>query len=149
MDRNSKDNRTTAIREQKSCFGSSKKSPDLTGMNFGKLLVLGPSDKRAPRGKRTTPMWECRCECGAVVYRSTDTLKNDDCNMCRDCAKLFALENARLNAGFRDGTQISKICSQKPTASNTSGVRGVTLDRKTGRWRVRLKFQGKLMSFGS
>ena len=42
-----------------------KKSPDLTGKTFGKLEVLGRSDKRNPRGERTTPMWKCRCECGA------------------------------------------------------------------------------------
>ena len=33
--------------------------------------------------------------------------------------------------------------------SNTSGCRGVYYDPKTNRYRARLKFQGRLMNFGS
>jgi hypothetical protein len=55
----------------------------------------------------------------------------------------------REKAGYVNGTQISRIKSDKLIATNTSGCRGVYLDRKTGRWRARLKFKGKLMNFGS
>ena len=47
------------------------------------------------------------------------------------------------------GTQISKITNMKPTASNTTGVRGVSYDKRSNRYRARLKFQGKLLNFGS
>jgi len=33
-----------------------KKSPDLTGQVFGRLTVLGRSEKRSPRGARTNPI---------------------------------------------------------------------------------------------
>lgn len=36
-----------------------------------------------------------------------------------------------------------------PIATNTSGVRGVYHDKEHNRWRARLKFKGKIMSFGS
>lgn len=125
------------------------KSPDLTGRVFGRLTVLGRSDKRSPRGKRTTPMWKCQCECGNVTYKATDTLTNPDESMCAECAAKNAAEKARQCAGFVGGTQLSKIRNMNPTAANTSGCRGVYYDPKTNRYRARLKFQGKIMSFGS
>lgn len=126
-----------------------KKSPDLTGKVFGKLTVLGRSDKRNPRGKRTTPMWECRCECGAITYKATDTLTNPDMSMCNECAGKYAADIARQSAGFVGGTQITKIADMKPTAANTSGARGVYFEKRSNKWRSRLTFKGKIMSFGS
>ena len=34
-------------------------------------------------------------------------------------------------------------------STNTSGVRGVYYDKKSNKWRARLKFKGKNMNFGS
>ena len=125
------------------------KSPDLTGQVFGKLTVIGRSDKRNSRGARTTPMWECRCECGAITYKATDTLTNPEESMCQACQGIYAAETARKSAGFVGGTQITKLRNMEPTAANTSGCRGVYLEKKTGKWRARLKFKGKIMNFGS
>ena len=125
------------------------KSPDLTGQVFGKLTVIGRSDKRNSRGARTTPMWECRCECGAITYKATDTLTNPEESMCKSCQGLYAAENARKSAGFIDGTQISRIQNMNLTASNTSGCRGVYYDKRSNKYRARLKFKGKIMNFGS
>lgn len=126
-----------------------KKSPDLTGKVFGRLTVLGRSDQRNSRGARTTPQWKCRCQCGAITYKATDTLTNPDESMCRECQGVYAAENARKSAGFIGGTQVTKIIDMKPTAANTTGVRGVQFDKKSGRYRARLKFKGKLLNFGS
>lgn len=126
-----------------------KKSPDLTGRVFGRLTVLGRSDKRNSRGVRTTPMWECRCECGAITYKATDTLTNGDESMCAECATKNAVEKARAGAGFVGGTQLSKIRDMKPTKANTSGCRGVYYDKKTNKYRARLRFQGKMIDFGT
>lgn len=126
-----------------------KKSPDLTGKVFGRLTVLGLSDKRGPRGARTTPMWECRCECGAITYKATDVLNNPAENMCLACKGKIGAEIARRSAGFVGGTQITKIKNMKPNATNTSGCRGVYYDRKSNKYRARLKFKGKIMNFGS
>ena len=126
-----------------------KKSPDLTGQVFGRLTVIGRSNKRNSRGARTTPMWECRCECGNITYKATDTLKNLDQSMCATCAAKFAAEKARESAGFVGGTQISRICNMEPTAANTSGCRGVYYDKRSNKYRARLKFKGKIMNFGS
>lgn len=126
-----------------------KKSPDLTGKIFGRLTVLGRSEKSNSRGARTTPMWECRCECGNITYKATDTLTNLDLSMCSECAEKYAAEKVRVGAGFVGGTQITKIVNMKPTATSSTGVRGVFYDKRSGRYRARLKFKGKLLNFGS
>lgn len=117
-----------------------EKSPDITGQTFGKLTVLGRSDKRGKRGKRTVMLWECRCECGAVTYKAKDTLTNPDLSMCAACASKYAAEKARASAGYVDGTQLSKIRDMKPSAANTSGCRGVYYESKFDRWRAEIKF---------
>ena len=122
---------------------------NLIGRRFGKLEVIGRSDKRGSRGARTVPLWECRCECGAICYKATDTLTNPEISMCNDCVGKYATEKARAKAGFVDGTQISKITSTKLISTNTSGCRGVYFNKRTGKYRARLKFKGKIMSFGS
>lgn len=125
------------------------KEKDLTGKKFGMLTVIRRSDKRNPRGKRTTPQWECQCECGAITYKATDTLTNDEYNACFACAQKYAAEKARAEAGFVAGTQITKLTVGGAESNNASGFRGVYYDRKTGKWRARLRLKGKLMNFGS
>ena len=122
---------------------------NLIGRRFGKLEVIGRSNKRGSRGARTVPLWECRCECGAITYKATDTLTNSSVSMCSECAGKYARQKMRERAGYVDGTQLSRIRSDRLISTNTSGCRGVYYDKKTGRWRARLKFKGKLMSFGS
>lgn len=126
-----------------------KKSPDLTGKVFGKLTVIGRSDKRNSRGKRTTPMWECRCECGGITYKATDTLTNPDISMCQRCAELYAAKSARANAGFVENTQLAKIRDMTPSAANTSGYRGIYYDSKFDRWRAEIRFQRKRYYLGT
>ena len=122
---------------------------NLIGRRFGKLEVISRSGKRGSRGARTVPLWECRCECGNITYKATDTLTNPDLSMCNECAGKYAGEKMREKAGFVDGTQISRITSNKLIATNTSGARGVYLERKTGKWRARLRFKGKTYNFGT
>ena len=122
---------------------------NLIGRRFGKLEVIGRSDKRGSRGERTVPLWECRCECGNITYKATDTLTNPELSMCNECVGKYARSKQREKAGYVDGTQLSRIKSDKLISSNTSGCRGVYYDKRSGMWRARLKFKGKLMNFGS
>lgn len=122
---------------------------DLSGRRFGKLEVIGRSDKRAPRGSRTVPLWECRCDCGRITYKATDTLTNPDLNMCNDCVGQYAASKMRDRAGYVNGTQLSRITNAKAASDNVSGVRGVYYDRRNGKWRARLRFQGKFYNLGT
>ena len=122
---------------------------NLIGRRFGKLEVIGRSDKRGSRGARTVPLWECRCDCGNITYKATDTLTNPELSMCNDCVGKYAGQKMREKAGYVDGTQISRIPSNNLIATNTSGVRGVYWDRRSGKWRARLRFKRKIYNFGS
>lgn len=126
-----------------------KHRKDLSGQKIGKLKVLERSNQYGSRGKRKTQLWKCQCECGTITYKATDTLTNPDISMCQTCAGAYAAEKARAHAGFEAGTQITKIKDISDSSDNLSGVRGVYWDRKTGRYRARLKFQGTLYNFGS
>lgn len=55
------------------------KMKDLTGMHFGRLIVL----KRADDIKPGRPAWLCRCECGnSVVVSSTNLNKTNGTKSC-------------------------------------------------------------------
>lgn len=121
---------------------------DLAGKTFGRLTVIGPSDKRGPRGKRTVPLWECRCECGEICYKATDTLTNPDESMCAKCADKVHTTKARKEAGFVEKTQISKLKSEKMSKANTSGVKGVSYHARDNLWRAQIGFKGQKISLG-
>ena len=121
---------------------------NLIGCRFGKIEVISRSDKRGSRGARTVPLWECRCDCGNITYKATDTLTNPEQTMCGKCAEKYAVTKMREKLGFVGGTQISRIKSDKLIASNTSGVRGVYYDKKSGMWRARLRFKGRMFNLG-
>lgn len=125
------------------------KSPELTGRVFGKLTVIGRSDKRGPRGQRTTPLWECRCECGNITYKAKDTLTNPDLSMCSECAAKYAAEKARAEAGFVEGTQLAKIRDMTPSKANTSGYRGIYYESKFDRYRAQIIFRRKRYYLGT
>lgn len=124
------------------------KSPNRIGQRFGMLTVIGRSEKRAPRGKRTVPLWECRCDCGAIVYKAMDTLTNPSRCSCQDCANQLNAQNTRAYAGFYKGTQLSRIRNTNPIGGNESGRRGVSKDKKTGKWKAYIKFRNKHISLG-
>ena len=99
-------------------------------------------------GKRTVPLWECRCDCGAIVYKAMDTLTSPDRCSCQDCANRLNAQNTRAYAGYYKGTQISRIKNKTPIGNNESGRRGVSKDKKTGKWKAYIKFRGEHISLG-
>lgn len=121
---------------------------DLTGQRIGQLTVLERSDRYGSRGSRRVRLWKCRCDCGAITYKATDTLTNADVSMCKECAGRYAAEKARENAGFAQGTQLAKIRVEDEKSGNLSGVRGVYYDAKRGKYRARLKFRQKYYNLG-
>lgn len=126
-----------------------KKRNDLTGQKIGKLTVVKRSDRYATRGSRRQQLWECLCDCGEITYKPTDVLTNPDMSMCKACAQQYGAEKARAAGGYRDGTQVTKIRDFSSESKNRSGVRGVYLDGKTGKYRARIKLRGVLHNLGT
>ena len=140
---------TSNLRRSPNVSCGCRKRNDLTGQKIGKLTVLERSDQYATRGQRKRQLWKCLCDCGEVTYKATDTLTNPDRSMCKACAASYAAGKARENAGYREGTQLSRIRDISPDSQNLSGVRGVYLNTKTGKYRVRIKFKGVTYNLGT
>lgn len=59
--------------ETKSCGCWTGGAKDITGMKFGMLTAIKPTDKRSCSGQI---IWECKCDCGNIVTQSLGSLKN-------------------------------------------------------------------------
>lgn len=127
---------------------SSRTTENLTGQRFGRLVVLGRSDKRGSRGARTVPLWECRCDCGNITHRATDSLTKPEIIMCKSCADKYATSKMRENCGFVDGTQLGKLKIGIQKSNNATGVRGVYYIKTKNLYRARIKVKGKYISLG-
>ena len=67
---------------------------DITGQRFGKLTALRYDHK----DKENKAIWECRCDCGNIVYVSGKALRTGNTKSC-GCGKV---ERARLMK-YKDG----------------------------------------------
>lgn len=133
---------TLRKRNQQSC--GCGKIKDIVGQRFGHLVVMKRSEKYVTISGRTKKyLWECRCDCGEIVYRLSEKLQLGKNCACKTCMEKAAALNMVENAGFIDGTQITKLVSTKANINSKSGIRGVFFNRRSGKWRASLKFQGK------
>lgn len=128
-------------RNQQSC--GCGKIKDLAGQRFGRLVVLKRSDQYTTVAGRRKYLWECRCDCGQTVYRLSEKLREGKRCACKACLEKAAANAMTEKAGFVEGTQLCKLSATKANTNSTSGVRGVFFNRRSGKWRACLQFQGK------
>lgn len=83
---------------------------DITGQRFGRLVAVKPTDKRAGTG---SIVWECRCDCGKVVYEPANRLRYHTSNV--------------TSCGC--GKHINYLKRAKANKHSQSGVRGVMVHR--------------------
>jgi hypothetical protein len=70
-----------------------RKAKDLTGLRFGRLVVIGPSDSLDHKHG----LWECLCDCGRRVYVNGHNL-GDSTNSC-GCLQKESARNVLLKHG--------------------------------------------------
>ena len=73
------------------CLPVGKHSTDLAGQRFGVLQVLKKTDRR----KGSNVVWECKCDCGNIVYISGANLKRGATKSC-GCKKRQNLSGKRF-----------------------------------------------------
>lgn len=117
---------------------------DISGINFGSITALYPTDKRDKKGN---VIWHCRCnDCGNTIDISYNELLYTNRKSC-GCQKKKHTENLHKHLTHVDGTSIDMIRSQKLPANNTTGCKGVYYIR--GRYTAKIVFQKKAYYLGS
>ena len=120
--------------------GCSRKKLDLTGLNFGRMTVLGPADNINGR-----TAWRCVCSCGKEVLVKTCHLRSGHVKSC-GCLRAESIKQ-RLN--YIDGTCVELLRSGTMRRNNSSGVPGVDWWAAKGKWRATICFKGKRTYLGS
>lgn len=64
---------------------------DLTGKRYGKLTVINYiGAKKVGKQKNgkilTQSLWECKCDCGNIIERTTNVLERNNVNCCPECS---------------------------------------------------------------
>lgn len=116
---------------------------DLTGKRFDMLEVLEFVEHK-PHGHR---IWKCRCDCGKIVNRYEQGLKDNshfhscgcyreqnltpgNAELCRKAGK------QRAKVRNVDGINIDMLDSSKNISTNTSGHKGISWSKTARKWHV-------------
>lgn len=119
---------------------------DITGKRFGRLIACAPTNRR----KSGSVIWSCKCDCGNTHEVSQRHLTDGSTRSCgclnKEQAKSVA-KNLRLSELNIDGSNLAHLtkCNQ---SNNRSGVKGVSYDKATDRWRATICFKGKRIHIG-
>ena len=125
------------------CSRSEKRTLDLTGKRFGKLVAR----KRLDVKRGSSYLWECECDCGNTTQVSASALRSGNTNSC-GCLRKTTMKETLDKCGtvaehvtYVQGTCIEKIERKGTQRNNTSGYNGV--QARGNRWVAVIGFQGK------
>lgn len=118
---------------------------DLTGMQFGQLVVYEKSSLRDYKG---SVVWKCKCSCGSECTYSEDMLIHHKTISC-GCYRSEVLRY-NLNKGLHrmEGTCLERLCLTKARSDSRSGYIGIYIT-KDGRYRASIGFKGKRYWLGT
>ena len=77
------------LKREKISQNAKKLARDITGQRFGKLTAIRPTEKR----KRKVVVWECKCDCGNVVYVVYSNLKKGETKSCGCLLEKLRVQN--------------------------------------------------------
>lgn len=119
---------------------------DLTGKTFGDLKVIKLSNKR---GTGNTLLWECECSCGNTTYVQGYSLIHDHYKSCgcKHAEKRDKGLEKHIEKDAKDGTRISALKAKK-SSRNTSGHKGVSWEKRSGKWHAYIGIKGKNKHLG-
>ncbi len=116
------------------------KAKDISGMEFGFLTALEPTDKR----DRKDIVWFCRCKCGNTVELAATRLIRSNTLSC-GCLQKEVIKRSNKYFG---GTSLEKSLKAPVISTRSmSGYVGVT--RKRDKWQAYITYKGQRISLGT
>lgn len=108
----------------------SKSSQDLTGLRFGRWSVIGPV---------SDDWWHCKCDCGVERDVRGSGLRSGGTMSCGCLQKEIVTDKIKEDRLWErqaqyQGTSITKISHTGARTGSSTGERGVTYDRKYGKF---------------
>jgi len=137
-------------RENK-CFPS-KKVKDITGKRVHYLTAIKYTGKmeKAFSSDTLSAVWVWECVCGKRFKMSlANIIGRKSCGCKAVEAHRKNIKKNRKKVGLYKGTMISILKSQNIPVTNKSGIRGVRLNKKTGKYDAYICVSGKRMHLGS
>jgi len=120
------------------------KPVDLTGRRFGHVVAVSPTKRRISG----SVVWMCRCDCGNITYRTHRSLRISGQNTNCGCRLRGLGKKVQKTLNFVDDTCIERIKSKNLSSNNKSGIRGVSFNAKSQKWRASIGFKGKVIYLG-
>lgn len=127
------------------------KPKDISGMYFGRLRAIRPTDKKDRYNNSI--IWECECECGNRTEVAEYLLAKGGVRSCGCLGRESSSRNGKI-AGKNivdnfciDGTNIKNLTAAL-RSDNASGAKGVFWDSQRNMWRSQIRFQGKNIYLG-
>ena len=135
------------------CGCSRQKLKDIIGEKRGHLTAIGYTDKRDSRGSAIY-IWQC--DCGNTVERAIQSVHNNGSAQCPECQRKVKQRQAEdiRNRIERDPdtnlsiTALNSIREGVPTASSSTGVRGVSYHQGKGKYKISARENGKQVYLG-
>ena len=115
------------------------KGKDISGMEFGYLTAIEPTDKR----NRKDVVWLCRCRCGTMVEMPATRLIGNNTLSC-GCILKETIKRANKYFG---GTSLEQSLKEKVVSTrSTSGYVGVT--KKRDKWQAYIVYKRQYINLG-
>ena len=121
-----------------------RKPKDITGHRFGRLTAI----KYTGEKRGTNQLWLCVCDCGNEKITSTSDLGKGSTRSCGCLGLENSIENmeeankANAEKFLKENTRLNSL-DQNISKNNTSGVKGVSWDKRRNKWIASLYLQGK------
>lgn len=98
------------------CLRNAHQLKDLTGLRFGKLTAIERLNEK--RGKNSSYLWLCRCDCGNEIKANTNALLHGHYTSC-GCGKA-----ERLKAQYKqiEEQRFGKLTAIEPTEERLGGT---------------------------
>lgn len=142
--------RVERIKINKSCGCDAKmKMKNLTGEKFGRLTAIEPTERKVSNG---SIVWKCLCDCGNITYVDSGSLTKGRIKSCGCLRKPHERKHGQeigeaTKEQCIEGTNIRNL-TMKRSKANTSGIKGVSWDKRRNKWAAQIEFKGKSYYLG-